>query len=116
MGSGNYSVLSALLGEQVMESKLEEMKKDLELHLGKNISEARTRSRSLGVGVRPAGGRAPHLGAPEQGEEAEKILEAGPEVKVIDKENLEVGGVSWKVYSYYFSAFSSILFYTKDSR
>ena len=36
---------------------------------------------------------------------------------LIDKESLEVGGVSWKVYGYYaksvgyFSTFSSILFY-----
>ena len=54
---------------------------------------------------------------------SKSVSEAEPEKKVmvgqnlIDKENLEVGGVSWKVYSYYaksvgyFSTFSSILFY-----
>ena len=97
------------------ETELEGIQKDLELHLGKanlerQMSKAKTATAISDLAkVR----RSPTKSSSE--EEAEKKVTVGQ--NLIDKENMEVGGVSWKVYSYYaksvgyFSTFSSMMFY-----
>ena len=97
------------------ETELEGIQKDLELHLGKanlerQMSKAKT---ATAISDLAKVKRSPTKSSSE--EEPEKKVMVGQ--NLIDKENMEVGGVSWKVYSYYaksvgyFSTFSSIMFY-----
>ena len=97
------------------ETELEEIQKDLELHLGKanlerQMSKAKT---ATAISDLAKVKRNPTKSSSE--EEPEKKVMVGQ--NLIDKENMEVGGVSWKVYGYYaksvgyFSTFSSMMFY-----
>ena len=97
------------------ESELEEIQKDLELHLGKDNLQRQMSRAKTATAISDL--------SKAQRAKTKSVSEAEPEKKVmvgqnlIDKESLEVGGVSWKVYGYYaksvgyFSTFSSILFY-----
>ena len=97
------------------ETELEEIQKDLELHLGKaNLERQMSRAKTATAISDLAKVRRSTTKSSSE-EETEKKVMVGQ--NLIDKENMEVGGVSWKVYGYYaksvgyFSTFSSMMFY-----
>ena len=97
------------------ETELEEIQKDLELHLGKaNLERQMSRAKTATAISDLAKVRRSTTKSSSE-EETEKKVMVGQ--NLIDKENMEVGGVSWKVYGYYaravgyFATFSSMMFY-----
>ena len=98
------------------ETELEEIQKDLELHLGKaNLERQMSKAKTATAISDLAQVRRKSRTKSSSEEEPERKVTVGQ--NLIDKENMEVGGVSWKVYSYYarsvgyFATFSSMMFY-----
>ena len=98
------------------ETELEEIQKDLELHLGKaNLERQMSKAKTATAISDLAQVRRKSRTKSSSEEEPERKVTVGQ--NLIDKENMEVGGVSWSVYGYYaksvgyFATFSSMLFY-----
>ena len=93
------------------ETELEEIQKDLELHLGKaNLERQMSKAKTATAISDLAQVRRKSRTKSSSEEEPEKKVTVGQ--NLIDKENMEVGGVSWKIYSYYARSeiFSQIFF------
>ena len=98
------------------ETELEGIQKDLELHLGKaNLERQMSKAKTATAISDLAQVRRKSRTKSSSEEEPERKVTVGQ--NLIDKENMEVGGVSWKIYSYYarsvgyFATFSSMMFY-----
>ena len=82
------------------ETELEEIQKDLELHLGKaNLERQMSKAKTATAISDLAQVRRKSRTKSSSEEEPERKVTVGQ--NLIDKENMEVGGVSWKIYSYY---------------
>ena len=98
------------------ETELEGIQKDLELHLGKaNLERQMSKAKTATAISDLAQVRRKSRTKSSSEEEPERKVTVGQ--NLIDKENMEVGGVSWKIYSYYarseiFSKISSKIFPT----
>ena len=82
------------------ESELEEIQKNLEKHLGKkNVERQLSRSKTATAISDLAKHRVTRSRVMSVGEEEDQVTRVGQ--NLIETEKAEVGGVSWRVYSYY---------------